>query len=200
MDSNLSTTEEPTPVQIAPPPTWADVTADPKFAELPPERQLVAFDRWHNDAFNHASQQEDWASVKDQFNTKAAQTQTQLQQAAGGLTPADARAKIATDTVAAAAPQTPEDRRAVFQSLPKDVTDAFFDKERRPLQPDDKTFVGKVWDWDKNIAKNIWATVGQAGVGAAKGVLDFATPHKHRGAADQSKRSEVDPRRDAVEQ
>lgn len=176
MDSNLPTTEDQTPVQIAPPPTWADVTADPKFADLTPERQLVAFDRWHNDAFNHASQQDDWSSVKDQFNTKAAQAQTQLQQAAGGLTPEDARAKIATDAVTAAAPQTPEDRRAVFQALPPDVTSAFFNKERRPLQPDDKTFVGKVWDWDKNIAKNIWATVGQAGVGAVKGAVDFATP------------------------
>lgn len=79
-----------------PPPAWAEVRTSPEFAALSPEKKLVSFARWHDDAFNHAASLPDWEDHKDEFNNLAAQTQEALSTAAGGLSPDQARVQIAT--------------------------------------------------------------------------------------------------------
>lgn len=134
------------------PPTWQEITAHPKFEQSSPEKQLVAFDRWHNDAYNYASQQADWAEHKDQFNKRAAEKQTELSNAAGGVTPDQARVKVAedalhshigdvkADAIAAGQPEptglsSPQMREALAP-LGKDVWQAYFNKpeEDQPSQ------------------------------------------------------------------
>lgn len=104
MDPEPQETVTPTPEssaapQATPPPAWADVKEDPSFQALSPEKKLVAFTRWHDDAYNHAKTFPDWDQHKDNFNTKAAETLDQLSNAAGGLSPDQARAKIAQDAL-----------------------------------------------------------------------------------------------------
>lgn len=83
------------------PPSWDDVKANPKFETASPEEKLITFSRWHDDAYNHATQQPFWQdkTQQDTFNNKAAQIQTELSQAAGGLSPDQARVKVARDAV-----------------------------------------------------------------------------------------------------
>lgn len=120
------------------PPPWSAVEGDPGFTVLPPERKLAAFARWHNDAYNHAATLPDWEEHKEMFNNKAAEVQSKLSEAAGGLSPQQARAKIATDTLAAAASTTPLDRetqRGLLAGLPKDVRDSYFKEIQDPEAP-----------------------------------------------------------------
>lgn len=97
MDDVTQSAEE-TPQRIGPP-SWAEVKADPSFQTLTPAKQLVAFSRWHDDAFNHASQLPDWPAVKDTFNTKAAETQAGLQATAGVQNLDGAKVQVAKDTL-----------------------------------------------------------------------------------------------------
>jgi hypothetical protein len=94
------------------PPTWEEVRSDPGFKDLSPEKKVVTFDRWHNDAFNFVSTLPDFKEHENEFNTKAAQTQTELMKAAGVESPDHARIKIANDAVQTAVTSATQDRDA----------------------------------------------------------------------------------------
>lgn len=83
------------------PPIWKDVKSSPQYQAASPDAQLVAWDRWHKDTSTYASTLPDWEKVKDLFNSRAAETQKELRDRAGGSTPDAARYRIAQQKLAA---------------------------------------------------------------------------------------------------
>jgi hypothetical protein len=91
--------------QPAVPPRWSEVEALDNYQQAPPEKQLVIFDRWHNAAYNWASQHPEWSNQSEDFNKFAANKQTELSKAAGDLTPEQARVKLAVQAIEPFSPQ-----------------------------------------------------------------------------------------------
>jgi cell division protein FtsN len=115
----------------APPPMWSEITSHPNYQSASPEERLVVFARWYNDAYNYASKQPDWNQVADQFTATMAARAAELSKAAGGLTPDEARVKIAKDTLAAkqqelGLPLTADQEWEVLRQLPADVYSAYY--------------------------------------------------------------------------
>jgi hypothetical protein len=113
----------------APPPTWDEVQASPDYQSSNHDEKLVAFSRWHDAAYNYVSKQPDWAQHKDAFNQSAADEEKDLMKNAGGLTPAQAKVKIAKEDIAAAGATTKQAERDVLKQLGPDVAQAYlYDK------------------------------------------------------------------------
>ena len=100
-------------------PSWADISASDDFQNATPENRLVAFDRWHNLAYNTAKAAPNWSEFKDEFNNTAFQTQQKLSEEAGGLDPHMARLKLANEV--AQQGDTPEAKKALVSTLGDDV-------------------------------------------------------------------------------
>jgi len=107
-------------------PTWNDVTATPEYKAATPEKQLVAFSRWHDSTYNMLQDHPDWGTVKDAFNKGAALRQNELSAAAGGITPDQARVKIADAAVGDSTKLSKADVRAKLQPLGPDIAHAYY--------------------------------------------------------------------------
>jgi hypothetical protein len=98
--SVTSSTVTPKEDQKAPRP-WKEVRTEPTFAKLSPEEQLIRFDRWYKETFPYVSTLPNWKEFEDDFNKGAAKTRAELRKAAGGVTPDQARVKVATQAITA---------------------------------------------------------------------------------------------------
>lgn len=119
-----------TPNPTARPPSWKEVRERPSFAALSPEKQLVTFDRWRLEAIKYASKLADWKDHESDFNGKAAATASALSQAAGDLTPEEARVKIASESLAIeeqkrGAPLTEEQVQELLRAKGNDIYRAY---------------------------------------------------------------------------
>jgi hypothetical protein len=172
--------------QPAPPPLWVEVKNDPAFKALPPEKQLVTFARWHDDAFNHLSKQPDWAAASGEFNTRAAQEQETLQKAAGVAHPDEARIKIGQEAVAKASvdgqPLTRQQERNALQPLGPDVWRAYLNHRTGADQTPDTTLDG--------FGHEIANAYREAGATLAKSIANtsafFTTPDKPHETTEQA--------------
>jgi hypothetical protein len=99
-------------------PQWNQIEGSEGYQQLSPEAKLVAFDRWHNLAYNAARQAPNWDQAKDQFNQAAYEKNQELSKAAGDIDPTVARLKLAS---AAAQQGGPE----AVASLGQDVAEAW---------------------------------------------------------------------------
>jgi hypothetical protein len=94
-----SPTALPTPVTpIIAPPTWKEVIADAKFKTFSPEKQLVIFSRWHDNAYNYARSLPDWEQNQAMFNDATAKGQAYYEKQAG-MSLDEARLKLAQQAV-----------------------------------------------------------------------------------------------------
>jgi hypothetical protein len=136
----------PSPDASSEVPKWSEVTAAPWFDSASPEQKLVSFDRWHNDAYNHASQQPEWQdpAQQDGFNNWAAQTQSELSKTAGGLTPDEARVKIGQTavntaqgyaTLAESTRDPKEIERDALRSVHPDIVSAYYNNKATTGMP-----------------------------------------------------------------
>jgi hypothetical protein len=126
------TTTEDQPSPLAAPPSWAEIRSDPGFEKLEPEKKLVAFSRWHDDAYNYAQSLPDWKDHENDFNVKAQQTQDELAKPLGGIHPDEARVRVAANTLASqeqqlGRPLTGDERRAALRPLGQDVWKTYLD-------------------------------------------------------------------------
>ena len=152
-------------------PTWGEVSSKPGFQELSPEKQLVAFSRWHDDTYNLLSKTPEWKTGQKDFNQNAANTESALSAAAGGLTPDQARVKIATDAINGSTGQA---RRDVLKQLGPDISKAYY------AHITDENPQGNDWDFGQGAStdfiKAALSTVDQTAIGAAKGAVRFIAP------------------------
>jgi hypothetical protein len=128
----LATNALQSPRPVSAPPTWKEVREDPSFAGLSPEKQLVVFDRWRLQAYKYGHTLPDWKDNEAEFNAKTAATASALSEAAGGLTPAEARVKIATDALElkereGGAPLTEEQTRELLRAKGDDISNAYYE-------------------------------------------------------------------------
>ncbi len=176
----------PPATEAAPPVSWYDVRTDPSFSGLAPEKQLVTFDRWYNTARAYAEKQPDWSTQQQAFEAGAVTTQDNLRKAAGGVTPFQARVKIATDKLEGAkgelgvAELAPQAERDLLKQAGPDVAHAYLQhKAGADEQPEGWDFKGilkNVQDSDINLVKSTLATIDQTVLGAAKGAVRYITP------------------------
>jgi hypothetical protein len=104
-------------------PTWDKVEGSENYQQLSPEAKLVAFDRWHNLAYNAARSAPNWDEAKEVFNQGAYDKQQELSKAAGNIDPIVARLKLAS--AAASQGGTPEEQVARVGQLGQDVLEAW---------------------------------------------------------------------------
>lgn len=113
-----------------PPPTWDEIASDPEFQKKPADRRLIIFDRWTNDVLPHITKQPDWHDQQTTFLSKTEDMRKKLSQEAGGLTPDQARVKLAHETLRQAKPDgglTEDEERMHLKPLGMDIAKAFYD-------------------------------------------------------------------------
>jgi hypothetical protein len=82
-DATTPTSAPIQPAAPAQPPAWDDIVAAPEWKNTSPQERVAVFDRWHADALQHASNDPQWQSFKDEFTQNAdAVRKGLLQQAA----------------------------------------------------------------------------------------------------------------------
>jgi hypothetical protein len=99
------------------PPPWKQIEASPEFQSADPARKLVAFDRWHSNAYNYNAAQPDWNQHKDEFNKDAADKQEALGHEAWGGVGGSTGVLDAARRIGFAGPMSPDEAR---QKIAKD--------------------------------------------------------------------------------
>lgn len=111
------------------PPRWSEISADPSFEELSPDRKLVMFDRWLGDTTRYSSTLPDWKDESESFLKKAGAKLAEYEKAAG-MDATQARIKIADDRRSEfektnGAIAAPEQMDTFLQTLPGDMRRAY---------------------------------------------------------------------------
>lgn len=186
-----------------PPPSWSDITSNSKWATASPEERLVTFSRWHDDAYNHATDQPFWQDPAKQnaFNTKAAEIQNGLTAAAGGMTPDQARVKLGQDavteaqdaaTMAESSRPSSAIERDALKTLHPDIAPAYYANKSIP-PPEPEGYFGQllttvpralhtVTGLGLNILSSAVKSVGSV-IGEGTGNENLETPFKRTSEA-----------------
>lgn len=167
-DADTTLSSDAAPIEAAPPPVqpWSTLKTDPQFKALPPDKQLIAFDRWHTLAYNQMQNDPN----KDQFNTNAAKTEHELGAAARAatpdshflspaMTPDEARYRLASDTLTKnpTAPLSPDVKAAYDKGMPEEM-------HRSALETDVHYGLNMgrtAWDTGKQMLYNTLSGIGR---------------------------------------
>lgn len=155
--------EQQNALNMKPPVPWQTVSSDPAFKSAPAEDKLVAFSRWHDNAYNYAKAQPDWAQHEANFNQSASEIQGDLSKEAGGITPDQAKQRVAEQAVAAAGATNGQQVRDALRPYGPDIWRTYLDN-RVPAA--DETILGNVSHELVNAGREMKAHIAKFYAGA----------------------------------